>query len=651
MCGIAGIFNLTSSEPPDGATVRQMLAALRHRGPDQFGMYHDQGAAIGSARLSIVDLAGGQQPISNEDESKWVVFNGEIFNHAELRDELMARGHRFRTRSDTEVLLHLFEEYGADGLHRLNGDFAFAIWDAAANSFFVARDRIGVRPLFYTVSGGRLIFASEIKAILTHPDVAAAIDPDALRQMFTFWSTLPGHTMFQNIHELPPGHVMVSGGDRFSTRPYWQLSFVPGPADERNEDLATTLDGLLDRATAQRLRADVPVGAYLSGGLDSSLLSAIARKHVHRLKTFSIAFEEPGFDESEYQMQVAAQLGTEHQALRVTSQALMDALPEAVWHAETPMMRLAPVPMYLLAQIVRRSGCKVVLTGEGADELFGGYDLFKEAKIREWWAHHPESHLRPRLLRRIYADIGGFSDLPEVMLASFFGKDIHRLSDAAYSHAVRWRNNRRATKYLVSAGEQLAGAFDLPPLPEHFCEWGILERAQYLEATVFLPQYLLSTQGDRMAMAHGVEGRFPFLDEQVIRFATRLPSRQKLHALRDKYLLRKVASKHLPRSISQRAKRPYRAPLDSRLFSALAPEYVRDLLSPEAIRMSGLFEPTAVAHLLAKAARGMPLRHSDETTLIGILSTQILHAQYIEHFSISEPVPIDGALKVCHGPY
>ncbi len=649
MCGIAGTFNLTRSQPPAERTIRRMLSLLRHRGPDQFGIYFDEHASLGSARLSIVDLENGQQPIANEDESLWIVFNGELFNDAELREELIARGHRVRTKTDTEVLLHLFEEFGPEAVRRLNGDFAFAIWNAVDQTFFLARDRVGVRPLFYTVASGRLIFASEIKAILAHPDVAALIDTAAVHEVFTFWSTLGSRTVFQNVRQLPPGHWLVGGDGECEIHRYWQLEF-PDARDTRDkEHLASHLGALLDEATKRRLRADVPVGAYLSGGLDSSLTTALARQHVRKLKTFSISFSERGFDESSFQMEAARVLGTDHEVIHATPARIMEVLPDVVWHAETLIMRTAPAPMFLLAQLARKHECKVVLTGEGADEFFGGYDLFKEAKIRAWWARQPLSRRRPRLLRRLYPDIAGLAAATDSLLAAFFGENFTRVSDAEYSHAIRWRNNRRTTRFIKENSGEQSTLPELLEIPPSFSRWDIVERAQYLESTIFLPQYLLSSQGDRMAMAHGVEGRFPFLDPAVIRFATQLPPRLKLRVLQEKYLLRKAAMKYLPPPIANRPKRPYRAPIDPVYFTSSAPDYVRELLSEPALRSADLFKPAPVAQLLNKMARGVRIGETDAMAIVGILSAQLLHFQFIKNFRVPEPIPCDARLKVCRG--
>lgn len=649
MCGIAGTFNLSDVAPTTEQTMRRMLALLRHRGPDQFGVYLDEAVTLGSARLSILDLENGQQPLANEDGSLWIVFNGEIFNDAELRADLLARGHEFRTRSDTEVLLHLFEELGPDCLHRLNGDFAFALWDRRRQELFMARDRVGVRPLFYTVAAGQLIFASEIKALLAHPAVNAAIDSTALNQVFTYWSTVSPRTVFQNIVELPAGHFMVARPGSMAVRRYWELGF-PAEHDGRNEaELAGCLRELLDDATARRFRSDVPVGAYLSGGLDSSAIVALARKRVPNLKTFSISFSDAAYDEARFQRYVADFCGTDHSVLHVTPADVARAFADVVWHAETPLLRTAPAPMFLLSQQVRESGCKVVLVGEGADEFLGGYDIFKEAKIRAFWARQPQSTWRPRLLRRLYPEIRGFDRVTDASLAAFFGQELTGLDDVHYSHSTRWRNTGRTRRFLEEAVRIDVSAAHTVAVPKAFKSWDTLEQAQYLECSIFLPEYLLSSQGDRMAMAHGVEGRFPYLDPQVVDFANRLPPRLKMRGLREKYLLRKAVGDALPRSIATRRKRPYRAPIHRSFLGTQAPEYVTELLSESALRSTGFFKPAAVRQLINKIRSGMAIGETDEMALVGILSTQLVHFHFIKHRPAAPPLGAPDNVKVCRG--
>ncbi|MDB6165330.1 MAG: hypothetical protein JWQ83_470, partial [Lacunisphaera sp.] len=606
MCGIAGMFNRSGQRAPE-ADLRRMLAALRHRGPDEFGILLDRETGLGNARLSIIDLGGGSQPIANEDESLWIVFNGEIFNYIELRAELEPRGHRFRTSSDTEVILHLFEEYGPRCLERMNGQFAIAIWDTKRRRLFLARDRLGVRPLFYTEAGGEaLIFASEIKSILCDSRVRAEMDPAVVEQIFRFWSPLSPNTVFRGIVELPPGHFLIAERDSLQVEPYWKNRFpaesefsLEAASDRSMDKVVEEFRALLIDACRIRLRADVPVGAYLSGGLDSSTIASVVRHHTsNRLVTFSIAFGDEKFDESEFQRQMAAHLGTEHHVVEASHADIGRVFPDVVWHAEVPIMRTAPAPMFLLSKLVRETGFKVVLTGEGADEFLAGYDIFKEDKVRRFWARQPQSKWRPRLLKRLYPDISGLSQINAEFLAAFFGEGLTELASPWYSHAVRWRNNRRNRRFLdegaLSGNE--ARHFDhlASSLPADFDRWAPLARAQHLEITIFLSQYLLSSQGDRMGMAHSIEGRFPFLDFRLVEFCNRLHPRLKMRCLREKFLVKKAAQPWLPDLIRQRPKRPYRAPVHRSFFNGATPDYVRELLAPASLKAVGFFKPGPV---------------------------------------------------------
>jgi asparagine synthase (glutamine-hydrolysing) len=637
MCGITGVLNLHEHPPIAEDTLRSMLGMIRHRGPDEFGIYRDAQAGLGSARLSIIDLSGGQQPISNEDETLWIVFNGEIFNYVELRPDLEARGHRFATQCDTEIILHLYEDYGPDCLSFLNGQFAIAIWDTRNRSLFLARDRMGIRPVYYTIHDGRLIFGSEIKSILAYPGIQPEISPSSLTQVFTFWSVLSSGTVFKDIHSLPPAHYMLAHDGELDIRPYWSLDFTaPSRPERAPQDYLEEFENLLIDATLIRLRADVPVGAYLSGGLDSSLTTAIIRAHTHnRLDTFSIAFSDPEFDESAFQQHMATILGTDHRVVYCTHADIGQAFPDVIWHTEIPTLRTAPAPMFLLSGLVHEHNLKVVVTGEGADELLGGYDIFKESAIRRFWAKDPDSDLRPLLLKRLYPEISRLSRTSNAYLAAFFKRNLADVSAPFYSHAIRWSNTARSQRFLLHSQEWTSRqAEELIGLPREFKNWSPLARAQYLEIVSFMSPYLLSSQGDRVAMAHSVEGRLPFLDYRVAEFCNRLPSNLKLRGLTEKWLLRQLGRKYLPPEVWRRRKRPYRAPIHRSFFNqGHTPDYVRAMLSESALRESGLFNTQAVAQLAHKAESGVSLGEVDDMAVAGILSTQLLYYQFVKTFT------------------
>ena len=651
------MFNRPGRQAVAESDLRQMLAQLRHRGPDEFGILLDGEAGLGSARLSIIDLSGGSQPIANEDESLWIVFNGEIFNYIELRAELEARGHRFRTSSDTEVILHLFEEHGPACLERMNGQFAIAIWNTEQRKLFLARDRVGVRPLFYTqIEDGTLLFASEIKSIFSDARVRREMNPQSIDEVFRFWGPLPGNSVFKGVSELPPGHYLVADRESLEVEQYWQSRFPesspPSGSSRSLEHAVEEFRELLIDSCRIRLRADVPVGAYLSGGLDSSTIAAIVRHYTsNKLVTFSIAFSDDRFDESAFQKQMAAHLGTDHHVVRATHQDIGKAFPDVIWHTEVPIMRTAPVPMFLLSKLVRETGFKVVLTGEGADEFLAGYDIFKEAKVRRFWAQQPQSRFRPLLLKRLYPDISALGQTNWEMLAAFFGEGLTDTGSPWYSHSVRWRNNRRTRRFLnettLESDDQRLFATMAGRLPSSFRNWGPLARAQYLEISMFLSQYLLSSQGDRMGMAHSIEGRFPFLDVRLMEFCNALEPRLKMRVLKEKFLLKTAAEPWLPDIIRQRPKRPYRAPVHRSFFNDAKLDYVRELLSPAALKESGWFKTGPVEQLVRKIEGGSPVGETDDMALAGILSTQLVHQMFVKTFRRSAPLTAKDRVKIC----
>jgi asparagine synthase (glutamine-hydrolysing) len=638
MCGIAGLCAARGyGIEPD--RLASMIAMLDHRGPDDRGVHIEPAAGLAHARLSVIDVSGGAQPMSNEDGSLWITFNGEIFNYLELREELVARGHHFGSLSDTEVILHLYEELGAEAVHRLNGQWAFAIWDSRQRTLFLSRDRLGVRPLFYTECGDQLLFASEIKALFAHPEVAREIDPLGIDNVFTFWTTLAPRTIFKGICELPPGHSLTWRDGRMTVARHWQPTFAPRASTQTSDaqDRDQLLD-LLTSATRLRLRSDVPVGAYVSGGLDSAIITALAARMTDApVRTFSIAFGDAEFDESSHQRQVVDALGTEHRELRCSHDDIARVMPDVVWHAEMPLLRTSPAPMYLLAQMVREDGYKVVLTGEGADEVFGGYDIFKEAKLRRLWAKFPDSARRASLVKRLYPYLPSLQRQPAGSLRAFFDHGRDDPGDPFFSHLPRWRVTSRLKMFLSGEIMSAIAGYDgraefAAQLPSEFSTWDPFCQSQYLEMSQLLPGYILSSQGDRVAMAHGIESRFPFLDPGVVQFASTLPPTQKMKALREKYLLKQIARDLVPADVWRRSKQPYRAPGASALLTASRAGYIDDLLAPSQLRHDAIFDEAAVRRLVRKWQERSSLSIADDMALVGIISTQLIVHRFINHF-------------------
>lgn len=653
MCGIVGMLRRKHGAPPAPADVARMVALVRHRGPESAAVYVDDTVGLGHARLSIIDLEGGLQPLTNEDGSLWLTCNGEIYNYVELRRELAARGHRFRTGSDCETILHLYEERGPDAVTALNGDFAFALWDRSRRRLLLARDRVGVRPLYYTRAGGYLLFGSEIKALLAHPAVPRSVDLAALGQVFTTWSPVPPRTMFQGIQSLQPGHLLVATPQDTTMRQYWRLEFLPAAARPpvSDRDAAGRLRELLQDATRLRLRADVPVGAYVSGGLDSSAVAALAQRSTSiPLQTFAVAFADDEYDERVYQERVARLLGTEHHTIVCRGEDTARVLPEVVWHAETPLLRTAPAPLYMLAALVREHGLKVVLTGEGSDEFLVGYDIFKEAKVRAFWARRPESNLRPLLLQRLYGHIPAMARPSQAYRQAFFGAGLERAGARDFSHMLRWGNVGYLRRFLTAEAQDAgisAGAGELDSLLDGQADdWHAVSRAQYNEITTFLDPYLLSSQGDRVAMAHAVEGRFPFLDHRVIEYCNSLPPAMKLRGLNEKALLKRAVADLLPSGIVNRPKQPFRAPIQEAFAGPRAPAYVAELLDPARVAAEGVFNPKAARWLLERARGPARLSELENMALVGMITFGLFRQAFWDEFPLRAQAGMDDMIIV-----
>jgi asparagine synthase (glutamine-hydrolysing) len=627
MCGIAGIVRSDPSEAVDERALLRMARAIRHRGPDGFGILLDPGAGLVSTRLSIVDLEHGWQPLLDDSDGSVLVYNGEVYNHGELREWMSSLGIRFKTRSDTEVVLALLQHEGLDGLRRLNGQFAFAWWQPRRRRLTLVRDRFGVRPLSYSSrEDGTIVFGSEAKALFASGEVRPAADLAGLDQVFTLWAPQAPRTAFAGVRQLEPGGVLVwEQGEIVEQRRWWR----PGP--DQPDPGEGDLEGALRDSIRLRLLADVPVGAYLSGGLDSSLISALAQAQKQgELRTFSVAFDDPSYDERTEQELVARAIGTSHHVVDVGAMEIAAAFPEVIRHAETPLVRTAPVPLYLLARAVNEHDLKVVVTGEGADELFWGYDLFKEVAIRRLHGTDPERALE--LLADLYPHLGSTGarrgpGWARFLLETGAGDDplSSHLTRVAATGAVRgfYRDELAAELNAEAALEPVRGG-----LPAGFGSWDELDRAAWLEVTTLLEPYLLAAQGDRVAMAHGVEGRYPFLDHRVYARSVALPDEEKLTETNDKVALRRLADELLPAEIAQRRKQPYRAPEVTPFFSPGSPAWVEEALSPAALAANDIWDGRRVEGLLRRCREGRATGVREGMALIGILSTQLWHEAF-----------------------
>ncbi len=612
-----------------------MAYALNHRGPDERGHYLDAHAGLAHTRLSIIDVASGQQPLANEDGTLWITFNGEIFNYVELRAELEQLGHAFKTRSDTEVIVHAWEAWGEGAFERFNGQWAVALWDARAKRLVLSRDRLGVRPLYYVETAARVAFASEVKALFAgDPSLPRAFDPVGLSETFTFWSVVPPQSVFAGVRELEPGHTRIYDAASVTDRAYWQQRYpidgdgFRGTLDEAAEAVRAAL---LQATSLRMLRADVPVGSYLSGGLDSSLTAALGRQAKgDGFMTFSLRFADAEYDETSFQRLMSRQLGTTHHEVLVSRDDIARSFAEVIRLTERPVLRTAPAPLWALSRLVRQQGLKVVLTGEGADEMFAGYDLFREGRVRRFWARRPSSQCRPLLLERLYPYLQRSPVSQRAMTRQFFGSGLDAWREPGFAHALRWSGAAALQRLFVERPGVDVVQRLIDSLPPEFSRWSYLAQDQYLEIRTLLSGYLLSSQGDRMLMGNSVEGRFPFLDRDVVALAMSLPDAYKLRGLDEKHVLKRAARGRVPDEIIERPKQPYRAP-DALAFTGEVPQELEAAMSPAAVKACGVFDPAQVERLWKKVrAKGeRQFSNADNMAIVGVLSTQLLHQQLI----------------------
>jgi asparagine synthase (glutamine-hydrolysing) len=585
MCGIAGIFGPEENLLERRELLKIMTDVFLYRGPDADGFYLDERLGLGFRRLAIIDPIGGNQPMSNEDASLVLVCNGEIYNHRALRRELETRGHRFKTRSDVEVILHLYEEEGIHFLSRLNGQFAFALYDRREALLFLVRDPVGIAPLFYTELPSGLLFASEIKALLQHPEVERRVDLEGLDQLLSFPGLVSPRTLFSNIRSLSPGHYLRVREGRIETHAYWDLLYPTGDESEaafpiREDEALEELDVLLRQAVRDRLQAEVPVGFYLSGGLDSSLLAALIREESPTLRrhSFSIGFPEAALDERPYQRRMVERVNSIHHEILFETSEIESSLRAMVRHAETPLKESYNACSLALSRRASELGVKVVLSGEGADELFGGYVGYRLAEQR--WRCGESDGLEEWLERETRERLWGDADF-------FFEK-----------HDFAFRETKQAL-YACDLAERLEDfeCTRISPLNlKHLRHRHRLHRRSYVNFKLRLADHLLADHGDRVAYAHSVEARYPFLDLELIEFVRTLPPAVLIRDLEEKYLLRRLARRYLPESIANREKFSFVAPGSPELLRRRTP-WIEDLLAYERIARDGYFNPDTVEHL------------------------------------------------------
>ncbi|WKU05543.1 asparagine synthase (glutamine-hydrolyzing) [Micromonospora sp. HUAS LYJ1] len=603
MCGIAGIYGGDRGPQGHRELIHDMLRQIEHRGPDGAGCYLDDRTAMGTVRLSIIDLAGGDQPVGSADDRWWLCYNGELYNYRELRDALRLQGVRFRTESDTEVVLQAWIAWGRDCLPRFNGAFAFAVYDSLTGELTLVRDRHGKRPLFVARHEGTWLFASEMKAFLAYPGFRFEFDPGQLASVFATWTPLPDQSGYRGIEQVPMGEWLSLRGDETRRGRWATLDLVPDPAPATEDEAVELIRAELSAATDLRLRSDFEVAVYASGGLDSSIIAHLAAgRQAGPLRTFSVQFEDAEFDESAEQAVLSEHLGTRHTAVTVRDDDVVEAFPDAVRHAEVPAFRTAFVPMYLLAEQVREAGIKVVLSGEGADEAFLGYGIFKDVLLlREW--HDLDEQARLSRIARTYPYLAHFTaaDGPRRMLG-LYQRFTEEHLPGLFSHQMRFQNGRFAVRLLAGATDPFGPVQRLVAEEPGYADLPAVQKAQWLEFHTLLAGYLLSTQGDRMALAHGVENRCPFLDPGVVRLAASLNHRFG-DPFDEKYLLKRAFGDYLPGAVVSKGKFPYRAP-DSAMFVRAQPGY-RDVLGdPDTLDAIGVLDRRFVTALVDRIFDG-----------------------------------------------
>jgi asparagine synthase (glutamine-hydrolysing) len=524
---------------------------MHHRGPDGDGFYTNRHVVLGHVRLSIIDVAGSKQPLSNEDETLWVTFNGEIYNYRQIREDLLAKGHRFKTQGDTETLVHLYEEYGTEMVHRLLGMFAFAIWDVKRRQLFMVRDRMGIKPLYYGQQGGDFVFASELKAFFQHPGFSPKPSEEGLWHYLTYRSVPSPATLFEGLTKVRPGHYVVVNEKGVECRCYWDIPFKPEEVVERDQDprqIEENVESLLRTSVQRRLIADVPLGAFLSGGVDSSLIVALMSQLTNApVRTYSVGFKDFPSSELPYAKIVADQYHTDHHELVLEEDCFADHLEKLTWIRDSPLSEPADVPLYLLSKMARKD-VKVLLSGEGSDELFGGYPKYAYDRYAPWVSRFPRSWVQgaggmlPGRMRRVEVALRSLCEPdPAQRWAQWFSPFTPREKRLLMPSANEWPNPTR--EYV----DRCAGSSPLDAM-------------LYADCKLWLPDNLLD-RGDRMTMGASVEGRVPFLDHELVEYAFGLPASVKVRGLVRKWQIRRIALKHLPDTVVNRAKVGFRLPL------------------------------------------------------------------------------------------
>ena len=601
MCGICGKLNFEPGASVDRAVLGSMLDSIRHRGPDDDGAFFDSQFGMGQRRLSIIDLSTGHQPLSNEDETIWIVFNGEIYNYRELRAFLIQKGHVFKTQTDTEVIVHLYEELGPSCLEKLRGMFAFAIWDQKTKTLFLARDRVGIKPLYYSVNGQSLWFASEIKAILADPAVQGKVSPQAIDRFLTFLFLPGAETLFANVSKLPPGHYLLAKDGKISVQQYWDLEFTDDSASLSVRQAEEKLHAMLSEAVELHMIADVPVGILLSGGVDSTaMLSYAVEKTDQAINSYTIGFSEPGIaDERPYAKIAAQTFGAHYHDMTISARDFVDFMPRYVWHMEEPVCEPPAVAMYYVSKLARQD-VKVLISGEGGDEAFAGYSNYRNLL----WLERAKRLVKP---------LNGFSGKGLAVINSMLHSErvakYVPLMDAHWpdyyytrvSGPYRYFNSEWQSLYSSQFAGQVDKQWSLGPVRQFFSKaknYDLLNQMLYVDTKTWLPDDLL-IKADKMTMANSLELRVPLLDHKILEFAASLPSNFKVHNFTTKFIAKRALSGRVPRAILDRRKAGFPVPYEMWLRKDLR-DWVHDLLLDSKTVSRGYFKASAVEDLMAR---------------------------------------------------
>jgi asparagine synthase (glutamine-hydrolysing) len=626
MCGIYGVISRTTDKTVDEIALRRMGQVLYHRGPDDEGCRVDDQVGLGVRRLSIIDLATGHQPVTNEDGTLWLVFNGEIYNYQELRDTLEKKGHVFASRSDTEVIIHAFEEYGDGFVEYLNGMFVFAVWDAPRRRLYMARDRLGIKPLYYWASEEQIVFGSELKAVIAHPDVPRRLDFIALDQFLTLEYIPSPRTIFQNIYKLPPGHQLILHDGELTVEQYWDVHLRELPGDETAR--VEMLTDLIRDAVRLRLVSDVPLGALLSGGVDSSTVVAFMSEALPiPVRTFSIGFDDQTYNELPYARTVAAHFGTDHRE-EVLEPDIAPLVERLVRHMDEPFGDFSVFPTYLVSRLASQS-VKVVLSGDGGDEVFGGYEAYVAQDIDRYYRRLPDP-LRQKALPALMDWVP-----PQAAKKGLINKAKRFVEGAALPASLqhtRWmmfmHDDDKAQLYQPDLRASLNGCTATSPLESHFeraAQWDPLAQQQYVDIKTYLVDDIL-TKVDRMSMAASIEARVPLLDHRIVEFALSLPPHSKLRHGRTKLILQRAMRGRLPEGVLNRPKQGFSIPLKHWLRGSLQP-MMTDLLSATCVQRRGYFEPQTVNGWISEHLRG---RANHSHRLWALMVFELWHREMLD---------------------